>query len=418
MDELLKKIKGYEKFLSSVLGMLLVFILCYKFVFCKQMEKRERLLSEIDTVSFKYDLQEENKRNVEEIAKKFKEYKENLTKIRENYPPVMQYEELMFLYQDFMNKIPYNFNGVSLSLYNTIKGPSISSEELIKQITDEDVLKKAYEMGFITDTEEYRFQDAQLEDGSAYGANYSVTITGTMDKVWGFLDLMRNYKPKVAMTSFSLTGHEDGTVTAPINFSILGIMDKHVVGYSMLEKNYWNRTKISGKDNLFVRTDATGTVTTDNKAKYTADKADFGMRLIAYTEGVTPQTVLLGIQNPKGEFQGAAEVYGDNKAVERVDIYVEEKEDKFFTKIKTQSNSFPDEEYEELVEFEPKGDDLFLYITSSDRLNDEDESGVDIHVENKTDRKFVIKIKYDPEDRPRVSYEENENIVVYKENEV
>jgi len=71
------------------------------------------------------------------------------------------------------------------------------------------------------------------------------------------------------MKTFSLSGHEDGTVTAPINFAFLGIMDKHVTDYSMLDKDYWNRTKISGKDNLFVRIDEEGQETTDMNEKYT-----------------------------------------------------------------------------------------------------------------------------------------------------
>lgn len=403
MEELLKRIKGYEKLIVSLLVMVCIFFVCYKFVYQKQMEKRDRLQSELNTANYQYDVQEENKRQVEEMEKKLKEYKERLVQIREDYPPVMQYEELMFLYQDFMNKIPYKFSGVTLSLYNSIKGPSVSSEELIKQITDKDVLDKAYEMGFVTDTEEYRFQNATLADGSAYSANYSVTITGAMEKVWAFMDLMRSYRPKVAMTSFSLTGHEDGTVTAPISFSILGIMDKHVVGYSMLEKDYWKRTSISGKDNLFIRTQSTGKVAIENIGDYTYDKADFRMRLIPYTEGVTPSTVMLEIVNPKREQETLPQVYGNDEGISEVNIYVEEEAGRYFAKIKTQDQGYPDEEFENTVEFVPKMNNLFLYVMSSERIDEDDVSGVRINIENNTDKKFVIKTKYDPEDNPRVS---------------
>lgn len=403
MEELLKKIKGYEKLIVSLMVMVLLFLVCHRFVYQRQMEKRDRLKSELNTANYQYDLQEENKRQVLEMEKNFKEYKERLVKIRADYPPVMQYEELMFLYQDFMNKIPYNFSGVSLSLYNSIKAPSVSSEELVKNITDKEVLEKAYEMGFVTDTEEYRFQDATLPDGSAYSANYSVTINGPMEKVWAFMDLMHSYRPKVAMTSFSLTGHDDGTVTAPISFSILGIMDKHVVGYSMLEKDYWKRTAISGKDNLFVRTEPTGKVTTENISNYTYDKSDFRMRLIPYTEGVTPSTVMLEVVNPKEEQEIRPQVYGDDAGVSKVDIYVEEKGGRYFTKIRTQDQGYPDEEYERTIEFVPNMDSLLLYVISSERVDEDDIAGVVINVENHTDKKFIIKTKYDPKDNPRVS---------------
>lgn len=403
MEELLKRIKGYEKLIASLVVMVLLFFVCNKFVYQKQMQKRDKLQSELNTANYQYDLQEENKKQVEDMEKKFKEYKERLIQIRSDYPPVMQYEELMFLYQDFMNKIPYNFSGVSLSLYNSIKGPSVSSEQLVSQITDKDVLEKAYEMGFVTDTEEYRFQNAILADGSAYSANYSVTITGPMEKVWAFMDLLHSYRPKVAMTSFSLTGHEDGTVTAPISFSILGIMDKHVVGYSMLEKDYWKRTSISGKDNLFVRTTPTGKITTENLSSYTYDKSDFRMRLIPYTEGVTPETVMLEIVNPKEEQKIRPQVYGDDPGISEVEIYVEEKGGRYFAKIKTQDEAYPDKEYENTIEFVPKMNNLLLYIISSERIDEDDVSGVRIAVENNTDKKFIIKTKYDPEDNPRVS---------------
>ena len=61
METLKKSIKGYEKFILTVVAMVLAFVGCYKFIFAKQLERREELLAEIATVSQQYDLQEEHK---------------------------------------------------------------------------------------------------------------------------------------------------------------------------------------------------------------------------------------------------------------------------------------------------------------------------------------------------------------------
>lgn len=414
MEELLKKIKGYEKFMATILGLVVLFIVCYKFVFLRELEERSRLLVEIETASFQFDLQEENKRSVEEIVKNFENYKKRLIEIREEYPPYMQYEEVMFVFKDFLSKTPFNVTGVDLSLYNPISAPSIRSEELMKRITDEDVLKKAEEMGFITNSEEYRFQNAVLEDGSAYGTNFSLVISGTMDVIRDFVKTVKDYNPKVVLTSFSLTGNEDGTVTAPIEFSFLGIMDKHVSNYSMLDKDYWKRTAISGKDNLFVRTDTDGQKTTDNiEEKYAYERADFTMRLLSYAEGITPPTVMISLKDPKEELNRVAQVYGDNQGEEKVQIDVNERDGKYFAKFKTEKENFPDENYEQEVEFEPKGDDLLLYIISMHRESEEDKSGVEITINNNTKKKFAVRIIDEDKDNPRVKVT-NEDVMIYK----
>ena len=415
MEELLGKIKGYEKFIGIVALMTVGFLVCYKSIFVKQMEKRNRLLAEIETVSFQFDLQEENKKNVEEIAKNFESYKERLTEIREEYPPYMQYEEVMFLFKNFLSKTPFSVTGVNLSLYNKIKDPAIRSEDLMKKITDEDVLKKASEMGFITDTEEYKFQNAKLADGSAYGTNFSLVIQGSMEVVRDFVKTVKNYNPRVVLTSFSLTGNEDGTVTVPVTFSFLGIMDKHVENYSLLDKNYWKRTTISGKDNLFTRIDESGKNTTDkNEKKYDQKNADFSMRLLAYTEGITPPTVMLSLVNPKEELDRASHIYGDNEQDEQVRIDVTEREGKYFAKFRTEKEFFPSEDYETDVEFDPKGDDLLLYVVSRSRTSEEDGAGVIITINNDTTKKFVVRILDDDKNNPRVKIADQSKVTVYR----
>ena len=212
METLTKKIKGYERFILILGALVIAFVGCYKFIFKSQMEKRKILLNEIEAVSHQYDLQEEHKKSVEEMANVVKSYKTNLERIRAQYPPVMYYEEVMFLFKDFISKTPVTVSGVNLSLYNQIYAPSILSEELVKKITDVDVLKEANELGFVSNNQEYKFQNSSLSDGAAYATNFSLTINGTMDEVREFVKTIKEYHPKAVMTTFSLTGHEDGTV--------------------------------------------------------------------------------------------------------------------------------------------------------------------------------------------------------------
>lgn len=446
METVLNKIKGYEKFLLVVLGLLALFVVCYKFVFETQLEKRKQLLMEIETVRYQYDLQEENKRSVEEIANTVDEYRERLAKIRFQYPPVMQYEEVMFVFKDFLSKTPFNVNGVNLLLYNQISAPSILSENLVKKITDEDVLKKAKELGFISDNDEYKFQNPKIADGASYETSFSLTLTGTMDVIRDFIKTVKEYNPRVVLTSFSLTGHEDGTVTAPVNFSFLGIMDKHVPDYSMLDKDYWQRTKISGKDNLFVRTENDGKQTTDmNEQKYQYSNADFTMRLLDYTEGVTPSTVLLSIENPAEKLDIAPRVYGNNEKDEKVSIDVTNEDGRYFAVIRTESETFPKEivtkveenkvneevaNIDEIsqeqqqpkitnaisrrLEITPKGQDLLLYVISSKRISNKDTAGVNLTINNSTDKKFVVNIKSEDPDNPRVKIANEKEVTVYR----
>ena len=499
METLKKSIKGYEKFILTVVAMVLAFVGCYKFIFAKQLERREELLAEIATVSQQYDLQEEHKRSVEEIANLVKSYKKNLEAIRADYPPVMYHEEVMFLYKEFMKNTPIEVNGVNFSIYNQIYSPSILSEDLIKRINDVDVLKEATELGFTSNSQEYKFQNSTLSDGSAYSTDFGLTLNGTMESVRDFIKMIKAYHPRVVMKTFSLSGHEDGTVTAPINFAFLGIMDKHVENYSMLDKGYWDRTQISGKENLFVRTDENGKATTDMpEFKYQYDNADFTMRLLNYGKGITPPTVMLAIANPADKDLDTTQIYGDNEGNEEVKIHIEEQDGKYFARIKTETEIYPSvkvtpveenvnqdeetaeevtdeetgevideetgevieeateeptekneeeqteepaeeateenteenveeateenaeeqpkgpiEETDETIEIIPKGDELLLYVISKVRLNADDKAGVNITVENTTDKKFVINVVDEDINNPRVNVK-SDDVKVYR----
>jgi hypothetical protein len=86
--------------------------------------------------------------------------------------------------------------------------------------------------------------------------------------------------------------------------------------------------------------------------------------------------------------------------------------EKYYVSYNIGSNSYP-EDFDSGVEFDP-GETLNLAITSTERKNDKDTSGVKLVIDNETDMTLNVKVDGDDASNPRVKISQRiGKVVIY-----
>lgn len=175
-----------------------------------------------------------------------------------------------------------------------------------------------------------------------------------------------------------------GDITGKMTLGIYGFKDSKIPVYDL-----WTQQFERGKDNVF--TLGGGKVTNVNSVT----AADFNVILNPVTSDA-PSIIV----NKTG-VPGTA-VYGDNKGIEEVELYVTEKDGKYSYKYKTQSVSYPTNYV--ATSFDPKTEnDIVIHVFSKDRVSGADNSGINLTVYNQTKRKITVIPYSDDKARPRLN---------------
>ncbi|MPM98769.1 hypothetical protein SDC9_145959 [bioreactor metagenome] len=123
-------------------------------------------------------------------------------------------------------------------------------------------------------------------------------------------------------------------------------------------------------------------------------------------------TIILGRANDKDR---KSYVYADSNKIENIEVTLEKENDKYYYRYKTSRDSFPINYKAEKAEFSPDTQHIYFNILSSLRLSPEDNSGANIKLVNKTDKKVVVVVEGDDGTSPRVKIEgEGGNIEIKK----
>lgn len=454
----MKSVFAKDKKIFIILGIIIVFVLYYNFFYRNQFKEIGMLRSVIEAYNDKGQINEEVRRRVENMDGELKILNEKLNVVRAMFPPEINHDVMLIILRDIAKKNGLIIDNMAFSGIEQVnykektdhektgeqKDQSAQEEQefeegykrytslLTKAIEiKEEKLKTAAEILGITTEKDKEKEDPRqkIADGKGFLFKVNISSRGTNSQIKGFLRNVKELKNKTVLKTLTIENIKEGQLSANFELEFYGIMDRKAAQKGSYLDMTWEPLESADRDNIFkpykgyqgpmggVADNEQSESKNSNKDNTSKDLAlyDFTMRVIPFGANMAPPTVSLvgksvssGADNLKFPV-----IYGDSRGNEKAEIYLEQKDGKFFCKFKTGHDSFPDFGYKDLVEFNPSGDEIKILVDSTKRVSQKDNSGVILSVINKTGKKLTIDVLNDDLERPRVVIKKiTENISV------
>lgn len=456
-----------EKTLIITLGIVVFVVLFVKFYLMAELNKISSLKGQISEYSQNYDLNLVYKQKVEGMDSNLKIINQKLKDLRAEFPPRINCDEILMMVTKMGKDSGVEISSISLEDASEVDTSTMGAEKTedtsktpetqnaagtqnsggtvdngavaVSGITDNRLLAALKNLGLADLGLDRQSTDAakkvNIPDGKAYVFSIKISAKGTNQKIKDFFSKVAELKNKAQLNNISLSNEKDGNINLTASLDFYGIMDKNAGLYTLLGDGSWVPLESARRNNIFGTYEGyTGAVggsntTADTSVEGNTDKTgtaintgsyDFSMAASAFGGSLAPPSVSIfckGVDiNTVND--GMPLLYGDNKGVESIQLYVEEKNGSFYCKYKTQHGQFPEKEYDKMAEFVPVGDSIKMIIASSKRVDQQDKAGVKLVITNKTSKKFLVDVLYDNQTNPRVSIEQVGDVKIdYKKND-
>jgi len=262
----------------------------------------------------------------------------------------------------------------------------------------------------------------------AYKMEVTFNFKGTYDQYINFIGQIENYSKKIVINNISITGALGSNVTGIIILDFYG-----VPRLNNIDDFKWDYKAPSGNGSPFVGSSSSipvssavvtnkVTTTTSNSASTATNSASTAVNsastLAKSTGTVTKVEVVsdfilnakpkttsnvhtITIQKAKEESMKSY-IYSNNVGIELVEFYFTKVGSKYYYKYKTGTKSYPSN-FNNYIEFVPKGGNIVLDMVSQIRGTSSDLSGANIRITNDTDKSVAVNISGDDKSKPRVS---------------
>lgn len=465
------KISLNDKRVFIILGLLGLAVVYNNFIYTGQKKEIKKYTESIET----FDEQSTNydglAMRVAGIDTELKIFNEKIKNIRSLFPPEILQDDVLILIKRFSLESGFIINNISFKDVEEVKktivsnavaantvgsGTDIKNESVKEGETAPSASKttatgttetKTTTIAAIATTKEIkneRFINALESLGIAYGQNivqeadnksvadgkafsHGISITGTCDnkQLKDFLYKIQSFTNVASVNNIQIDSADEGLLSVNMEVEFLGIADRKAAAQDNYFDVEWTPLKVTGKSDMFKPFDGyikyneqTAEEKDSEAVKNSSEKIayDFSMSVLPFGNNMSPPTVsLLGKSVIENEGRMPI-VYGDSRENEKVDLYLDAVNGKFYCKFKTDHENFPDSAYTNVAEFKPVGDDIRMLIVSSNRTSTSDNSGVTIKITNKTGKNLIIDVVDDDNNRPRVAINKDGNnvMVTYK----
>lgn len=449
------KLTQRDKKLLILLGVVVFTVVFLKFLLLPKFGSINQLKTDIATLNDSYAVNIAYMAKVKRIDGDIKILSKKLGDLREVYPPNIESDELLVLMNNLTSEAGLEVNSISFGAIGGIGENKADSKSESKDTAtnkadssdkkDDSIPKNGdgstLDKGISSDIKNYFYfwglkskksnvVDEPVKDGNSYSVSVKLEAIGSNEGIKAFFDKLSKLKNKAICKAVSISSgvNVDDTDKNKKNLKLsaeivfYGIMDRGAGDYYMLEDGKWAPTPADGKKDIFKfykgfnllgQTEFTKNTDTDKIDKTGADKAkskldeinpgtyDFSLVASHFGGGLAP-SVSINCKNPSLPENSYSVVYGDNKGTENAEIFIEQKNGKYYCKFKTDHESYPDKQYSRTMEFLPVGEDLKLVIISSERQDENDNAGVKLNIINNSDKQLVYKIYMDDPSLPRV----------------
>lgn len=411
-----------EQNILKIIAVVLILTSYFFFYLKGQLKEVSKIKSQIVTLENESKNNEALKVVIDSMDKDITNLKSVMEGIRIVYPGNYNHEDIIMMLKNLEET-----TNIRISTFN-IGDPSALGDTTVKnakavavpvaetkpvQITDPRLLELNKALGIQMQGDPNAIAQAEksmIADGKAFVEQLTISAKGSYSGLKKFLLAIEGLKSRSVVKRMDLSRNVDETLNISIALDMYGIKEQVKRQPHPLE------TQESVPSDVFKP--YTGFVN-DQKAVITpipnasgSDSlvyaADFTARVLPFGNGMSPQILTLTAKKAfNGKELTSTSVGADKDGVEESDIYIEEINGKYYFKMKTSTEAYPDKQYVKTAEFSPMGDALSFFIDSTIRKSANDKSGVKFTVTNKTKKTLNITIVNDDKTRPRVSVIKN-----------
>ncbi|CAH2214670.1 hypothetical protein [Tepidibacter aestuarii] len=398
------KLTTREKIMLIVLGLILIIGGYYKFILSPQLTKLDNIKQEV--IDKKAEVQRV-KLEISENSPVYKEFKIINAKIKSMTKPLfpsINQEKIIVILDDMLGKSNIEGNSISFSdidvnEIDVKKAEKKDKDYLIKNLSEEYKGNKKEKKDEASkenqeDLEENKNETEKMTATISYKGKYKDLIT--------FLEHIETYEKKILINNISISKSkknntdedgivtEENSITGSIALDFYSVPKIHEQDEEYLK---WDFDNGYGKGNPFVPFSGYHEYNENNRVI----NNDFIMTVKPISSDLP--TVIMGRAMDK---LGRSYVYADNQNFEDVEFQLIQVDKKYYYKYKTQGESYPKDYENNMIEFDPHGTAVNIKIISNKRNSEEDTSGINLSLINKTNLKLNVNIDYEDDKNPRV----------------
>lgn len=412
------KISNREKIMLYILGIILIGLGYYNFIYSVQVTKIEASLKEESEIKQKYTSAMETINSIEDRKSYVKILKAKIGEESKPFYPTINEEKIIIevdkLLKDSGLKGGIIFKPIVLdSVENSKREQIILGESSLQGIADKynnvnndeksqtssdktsnnknDGAKTQNSNntnGNTSDASSSKSNDGKEKKNKVQYVKFQVKFEGTYEALDKFLDKISNNERKIVVNSITIKEDTLNSLKGTIDLEIYAISKITDELESYLK---WDINNTYGKTVPFTKGAASGIT---NKSK---DTSDF-IAAVKSTNSELP-SIILGKTNDSLK---TSYVYADSNSEETVEMILTKVGNKYYCKYKTKNGSFPTK-YEGLgAEFVPVSKNIVIDIFSEARASSEDKSNIKLKIVNKTDKLAEVNISGDDTANPRV----------------
>ncbi len=410
-----------EKILIFIFLLAVIAVIYVNFFMLPQLNSINELKSIIEQDTARLELNKAYKQKVDGMDTEIKILNQKLKALRTEFPAALYYDEIIVLLNNLSQLSGVNIQNISFREPEIVGGHddstiSKSDYTIAANIRDEVLLKTLEDLG-LNENDAATEKDVKIANGKPFKLALDINARASDSGLKSFLNNLEKLSIKTGINKISISSTSDGSLAANFSLDFYGIKDNTLKDSTILEGFPWEPLESGHRDSVFMPfiglSSELGSSQSGNSQLTEIDTEEllnelnaynFTLSVVPYGNNIAPPTVSLAL---KGMFLESGSysipvVYGDNKNFETIEIFVEESEGKYFTRFKTEHESFPDAKYDSSVEFIPKGEDIKMLIESTLRKFQDDTSGVVLNITNNTDKKFIAIIRNDDTKTPRI----------------
>ncbi|GAA0077214.1 hypothetical protein UT300005_15920 [Clostridium sp. CTA-5] len=410
------KISKREKMMLCILGIVLISILYYQFIYLKQTSKIADKSNKKNEIEEKYN---NSINTINALDKRKSDIKVLDTKVKDKsslFFPTISQEHIILELDQLLKKNGldggFNFKPIAVEgvessekTQENLKESSLQSmvdnyNAIDKSSNENSKNNQSGETQVSSINAETKEKKSQKSEGDSNKSNDSkktsieqikleLNFNGSYAQLNSFLNSIRSYNRKIVVNSISINQKSLDQISGTMNLEIYAIPKIHD---DLEEYLKWSLNNTYGKNDPF-----SGGVAGNSIVSKDEKTSDFIMSSKSNTS-VLP-TVMIGKSN---DSLRTSYVYADSNNQEEIEIVLTKNHDKYYYKYKTTNESYPSQYGGFGIEFIPVSDNIVIDVLSESRVTSNDKSGVKINIKNNTDKLIKVEISGDDTKDPRV----------------
>lgn len=410
-----------EKILLLILGICLVLFGYYKFIFSPQSKKMDKLKGEILQSDIKINTLKSQALLSKKLKSDIKVINAKILNSSKGLLPELQEENIIIILDSIIKHTRINNDGFTISdvtLENVDNGYDANKDTQKSSLQDivnqynllndgQDIRNNSPSNGNENNTSEESNKETSKTNENNDNSNntkkdkditnvekvtVSMSFEGKYNDLQAFIYDVENYPKKIIIDNLSINALDNENISVSLNLSFYLIPYLIDDGSKLTD---WDYNGDYGKDNPFK---ASVNKVTQKEDKTEKVKYDFIMTTRPYSSDLP--TVMLGKSEDKNQ---ETYIYADNVSVQDVNIYLTEKDGKYYYRYDAGNSMYPTDNNSIGAEFTPYGNNINFKVYSNFRNSGIDMSGVNLKVYNKSNLKVVVNIQDDDITRPRVN---------------